>query len=266
MDCDDFYDLIRKEFGDTDFLYHYAPTKTILNKILPSGKLKFNSLKKMHDPLEQFLLVGSFITTNDNEIDIWRKNQEILNELRSNTCIASFTIDAKPTKVNQETYRGYSKIRMWIQYAKKLEGGCLVFSKSRLISQLKAQVKSPQRILSGKVIYNDNVIQKTLKVFGTQLISIKDTRDYFYSNRKALLFTKNHDFRDEYEYRIGIYGKPATQQFIEYKDALLGCIFDFNHANPYKHEINNITLEKNIPFVLLSWIQGSANIMHSRIL
>ena len=166
----------------------------------------------MDDPYEKMHLAGAYSPVHDSSGEADRKhprNQNAMNKLRETMCIASFVVDKKPRGITASTglYRGYAKPRMWIQYADKGNGVCLVFSKSKLLELLQKKIHDSKRILHQKITYTDSISDKSMTIYGQNLVSVSDIQKYFRKHAATLIFSKNQDFRDEQEYRVCIQGE-----------------------------------------------------------
>jgi hypothetical protein len=259
----EFYRLLLGNSHNEDLLYHYTKSSNFFEHIYQNGTLRFNALRNMDDPYEKMHLAGAYSPDFDSSGEADRnhpRNQNALNELRENVCIASFSVDKRPRGFTASTglYRGYAKPRMWIQYADKGNGVCLVFSKNKLLELLHKKILDSKRILHRKITYTDSISDKSLTIYGQNLVSVSDIQKYFRKHASTLLFSKNQDFRDEQEYRVCIQGEGQEHFDIEFEDALQGVIFSDKAFGEHKSQI--AALPDGFPWLIASFIQGSLGI------
>jgi hypothetical protein len=266
VDSDEFYHYIASDEINGDNLYHYTTLSNAVRYIVPTNTLRFNALKNMDDPFEKYSLVGSYMGIDNIDIRTHPRNSEKLNNLRMNTCIGSFTTDKPPTQQTFSCYRGYAKSRMWIQYADKGNGACLVFSRTLLQEEVKKQVPNKDRFFCGEITYDDRIFQNTLSIFGQGIARDLDVEKYFAENKDTLLLMKNKDFQDEQEYRLCITpGAECDYRNFSYGNSLIGVIIGYEANTALPCVLTRSFDRLNIPFGFLGWIQGSPQFFHPRV-
>lgn len=173
-------------------LFHYTSFASAL-KIISSQRLLFGDFKNMNDISESRREVFDDMAIAE------------LNKYKS----ISFTED-KTGK------RGFEIDSLWGYYAEKGKGVCLVFDKSKLISQFK-----------GKTIFQRYGRIKYIKKF-TNALFFEDGNisvdKQIKRKCKDIFFTKSTDWHMENEYRFLIRSEQNNDDYLEYKDALIAVI------------------------------------------
>ena len=141
------YKHIKKEFEQTEKLYHFTSYDTAL-KILESHTLRYGRLNNMNDIHESGKITLREIHRFDYGNNDTNKVDEILNEIYMYRQI-SLTKD----KTDGSGKLGFNLHQMWGLYADKSRGVCLVFDKDKLTSEITEKLK-------GEVDYNENVESK----------------------------------------------------------------------------------------------------------
>jgi Protein of unknown function (DUF2971) len=140
------------------FSYHYTRRDTAFEYILPTRQLLASSLLAMRDPLEnkQWWRTGGWTYTP--EPDVQRVFSAVEASLET-TKLLSFTLDVPPEQPEsvpaQRFARGYSRPRMWEQYADRHEGVCLVFDRDALHAAVLPGLQRAGTTFFGAVRYSD---------------------------------------------------------------------------------------------------------------
>jgi hypothetical protein len=234
------------EESSDKYLYHYSKLDSIMY-ILESNELKFSELKKLDDPFESALgVIGGFLSSSGIDEQIGTSIA------RSETRLISFCIDDKRTeRKNWYPYnKGYAHSRMWDQYAEKHKGGCLVFDREELITNISSYVKS----VSGDIEYLNSVVLNYTNALENTLGVID------FENKEIvhdLFFTKTQDYVNECEYRILLTDKLIEK--VNYGNALKAVIVRIDN----KDLVSNIKMQyikKKIELFGISWILGEPSI------
>ncbi len=128
------------------YFFHYTTREAAFEHILPARQLRLSPYESMRDPLEnkRWAFPASwFSTTADDPAEIndraertWMEFHAHANEIRLSAKLLALTIDAHPDEQDEEIEecftRGWSRARMWEQYAEAHAGVCLVFSRDAL--------------------------------------------------------------------------------------------------------------------------------------
>lgn len=273
--------LLKKIFND-DTIYHYTKAPTAIDFILHNNQLRFNSLLTSSDPIESVkpkrstVAFGSVVRSartleHHNDVNNLHRYVEDL-EARFN--IVCFCKNAKfdysyhpPLEGNEELY-GFTKMRMWDQYADRFKGVCIAFSKEKILELNK----------------NMGLIEKDVEYFKIQQLGTKKVPNIQENHLinvgieeykkliKNLLedssfFCKHKDYSGENEYRIGTYFEtnkcayePIGNDFTIDRTMMLnikGCIksiFVSSFANKkQKEDLLAYSNELSVDLIEIDW-------------
>jgi len=203
----DFYKNLYKE----DIIYHYTKASTAIDLILYFKQLRFSNAQDSTDPIESkksrrgtvSSLGGKYDAQDAEELNVF------IDDLEKQFCKMCFCQnDIGKNFVNfegQEEIFGFTKLRMWDQYADKFQGVCLAFSKEKILAINKRRLEiidenieyvSFQKLLEKKIghIQGDYIQSHGKKVYKEQIEKIV----------KKSFFYKHLDYSGENEYRIGV--------------------------------------------------------------
>ena len=150
-------DFFKKIYSE-NIIYHYTKASTAIDFILYNGQLRFSPSRKSNDPIESrkarrgIVYTGSMAgktldkkTTQDaNELSEYTSNLE--NQFHQicfckNKPGESFASENYFGSFNgHEELFGFTKLRMWEQYADSYSGVCLAFSKKKIISKNESKI------------------------------------------------------------------------------------------------------------------------------
>lgn len=173
-------------------LFHYT-TFTSAIKIISSKKLLFGDFKNMNDISESRREVYDEVATEE------------LYKYKS----LSFTLD-------KYTKRGFEIDSLWGYYAEKGNGMCLVFNKSKLITQFK-KMDGFKRY--GGIKYIKNFTNAVFFNKNKEPIIKQIEKNY-----KDIFFTKSIDWRNENEYRLLIRTESERKVSLSFGDALVAIV------------------------------------------
>lgn len=275
-----------KKIYTEDIIYHYTKASTAIDFILYNGQLRFNSSRNSNDPIESRKpRRGIFYTggmageeiSRDMALDSTYINNHISN-LENQFHQICFCKNHYNKYFNKEYLSrgisgyeelfGFTKVRMWDQYADNYSGVCLAFSKEKIITKnerrielLKDDVKylSFQKLSDAKIgDINGNYLSNIGKNRYKKLID---------KQVKKSLFFKHKDYRNENEYRIGtFYDKDKCcleiirGEFVFEKTMMLDisdcveAIFISSYLNDkQKSELLAYANKLNIPIIEIRW-------------
>lgn len=269
IDLDDLNDTI----DNGKFLYHYTSTKTAIEKIFPTNSLKFNSLNKMNDPLEYENFLYNYDKHNTNAV--FETSVELNNIIKNHFKICCFCKNKEPENTNSFP-QGFLRSRMWTQYAEKHTGICLVFNNELLYENMIGNIKSI-KVKQGSIvsIYHAPIKYDDLLKGLDEALSLKINmrKDYFIKKHieqyiNAFLFMKLMDYRDESEYRYGIYSEDFIQSseiFVSFGNALEAIILGNNFCSEYLENIFKASNFYSVPVFSLSWINGKPSLDRTKV-
>lgn len=279
-----------KSIYNSDIIYHYTKASTAIDSILYNNQLKFNQLKKSNDPIESsHVRRGTYYWGSEVGKSLSREAQKDLEELinyvrylennfyqicfcknslgdifASKDCICSFN--------GHEELFGFTKLRMWDQYADKFSGVCIAFSKERILSTNKSKLK----LLEDDVKYYTfrKLTQKKVNdISGNYFANVgKDIYKKELEDKvKESFFCKHKDYSGENEYRIGAFYDKDNCILENQKGELIfdktmmldtsNCIeaiFMSSYANDkQKSELLMYANKLNIPIIEMIWKHDS---------
>ncbi len=179
---------IRKEFKQTDKLYHFTSFDTAL-KIIDSNRLKFGKLSDMNDLHENDKL--SFV--DGANLNFEHFPQDILDTLHDEIYKyrqISFSMDRKDGKKE-----GFDLHQMWGSYADKGDGVCLVFDKKEF-----EKSNDIQSISHGAVFYDET--QKLDSFVVSKSTNPNDVSIEIGKRLQDIFFHKSKEWEHEQEYRF----------------------------------------------------------------
>jgi len=279
-----------KSIYNSDIIYHYTKASTAIDYILHNNQLKFNQYKKSNDPIESsYVSRSTYFYGSEVGKPISGKTQKDITELKDHVrylennfyqicfcknhmgdifanknCICDF-------KGHEELF-GFTKLRMWDQYADNFLGVCIAFSKERVLSTNKSKLN----LLDDDVNYckfRELSEKKVNDISGNYLANVgKD----IYKNEldekvKQSFFYKHQDYSGENEYRIGAFFDKNNCTLEHQKGELIfdktmmldisNCIeaiFMSSYANEkQKSELFEYAEMLNVPIIEMNWKHDS---------
>lgn len=213
-------DFFKKIYND-DIIYHYTKASTAIDFILYNNKLKFNQALKSIDPIESrkadrgtiyYGIEAEKLTTKQQYLDE-NELHAFLNDMQEQFSLICFCQNSIGSDFASENYIstfdghqelfGFTKLRMWDQYADKFSGVCIAFSKEKILSLNRNKFK----IIGGKVEYlkfQELSVKKIGDIQGNYLINVGKEK-YKKELKKSVeesFFFKHIDYSGENEYRI----------------------------------------------------------------
>jgi hypothetical protein len=144
-------------YGDIgEFFFHYTKADTAFRHILPSGKLRLSSYRRMQDPPEAhpWTFAASYspdAIDNNTAAERWTQLSDLANQVKDSAKLLSLTDDAPGWE--DPFGRGYARASMWELYAKQHTGACLLFDRARLIEVLTPQLRAEGQAFDERVRY-----------------------------------------------------------------------------------------------------------------
>lgn len=210
-----------KNIYNDDIIYHYTKASTAIDFILYNNELQFSQARKSIDPIEsrkaerRTIYYGGEVDKpiskkqyeEENELHAFVDNMEeqfnqicfcqnsMGEDFADKNCISNFE--------GHEELFGFSKPRMWDQYADKFSGVCIAFSKVKILSL-------NQKIIEGNVEYLTFQKISLNKIGDIQANHLVNVGKEKYKDQLELLvresfFYKHIDYSGENEYRIGTF-------------------------------------------------------------
>ena len=211
-----------KEIYNDDIIYHYTKASTAIDYILYNNELKFNKARQSNDPIES-KKPDRRTVYYDSEIDKPRTLQRhidenelhnFVNDLEEQFSHICFCQNRMGEDFASQYYMsgfegheelfGFTKLRMWDQYADRFSGVCLALSKSKILSLNDEKFN----LIEGEVKYltfQDLLVNKVGDIQGNHLAKVG--KEVYKQQLEKLVkdsfFCKHTDYSGEAEYRIG---------------------------------------------------------------
>jgi hypothetical protein len=219
-----------------DFFYHYTTREAAFGHILPDRQLRLSPYARMRDPMEaKAPLLGAAYSVDDDPtmknamqevwIDAWSK----IVARRNHTKLLSLTVDAAGYTGATEAFgRGWSRARMWEQYAERHQGVCLLFRRDAFHDVALGQLRqrSPQSC-AGEVRYTQSgILEEDAYMMVVHRGSNADelAREHLRTHIDAFFFRKLQDRESEHEYRFVEPSGDENYSFVHVGDTLAAAI------------------------------------------
>ncbi|MEQ8908769.1 MAG: DUF2971 domain-containing protein [Vicingaceae bacterium] len=224
---------IPKDLRSSDKVFHYTSTDSLI-KILKNISLKFSHRDNSLDPIEN---LKTFYTYSDktNALDSLLKNKKTLDlikkeceELEGYCKQICFCKNSDITKANEYEFYGFSKPRMWDQYANGYKGACLIFSRKAIESELEKGNYESNDIEYIKYSSLRRINESLSNDY--DLLTFKEYKTRYITKFKRKFFVKHYDYFGENEFRILSF-KKETSDFLDITQSLTGIILSENDLN-----------------------------------
>ncbi len=223
------------DLDTSECFFHYTTREAAFEHILPTQRLRFSTYEQMRDPLESrpWQFTGAWFVNPENphlgETQLFSFYQGSHGVFRLAHLLA-LTVDAEGYASNAEHFaKGWSRARMWEQYAENHAGVCLVFNQERLKANLAADLESQLGIrpYNRHVEYSqtggESYINLPLGQFPEE-IDDAFVQQYIEMHNDELFFQKTLDWQTEHEYRFVTTASPDSPLHADYGDALVGIV------------------------------------------
>jgi hypothetical protein len=252
----------------SEFLYHYTKGSTALSRILANRTIRLGSYVDTNDPKETKSWHFQFGTNENRDLGRYRYaelSRWLTDELKRKTKLVCFSMDTQPLTgdhVRDIFNRGFSKPRMWAQYAERHAGVCLVFDRAKLAEKFKEQLSAYHLVISGPVRYvNRSVIPDlltdneytinidVLETHGQEAYVQRHLRTFY----QRLFFEKMTDWRDETEWRWVVFAPTAEELHIKFEDSLVGLMFGEDSPDAVINSAMAMTKAWGLRYCGLKW-------------
>ena len=246
--------------------------------ILETQKLKYSKLQDTNDPYEFYKHNPTAIGSKSSDVNKALETGIKMIQLLKNNCrLACFSIDnidnirkiyLKLGITNQDQnvfhfYKGYSKCRMWAQYAERHRGICIVFNRLVLNKEIKNYLNntyttSPKFFIADKITYDDNLNDvRNAYIIDTDKDKIKNEIDKVRNNLNPYFYKKIRDFEHEQEYRIVFYSKDISRDEIILvpfsKQAIEVIIIGTKFPRVYNKTVLNLSKKLDCKCYKIDW-------------
>lgn len=183
--------------------------------------------------------------------------------LKRETKLACFSGDgaAKHNRDEEPLDRGWAHPRMWAHYGGGHAGVCLIFDRERLDAAFQAELAGRGQLTAGNVTYSD----RNPALTGAFVIDMAEfvrlgtdqaVNAHAQAHLHTLLFTKLLDWETEVEYRFVLQGHDSAFEFVDFRDALLGCCIGPDYADSDPHGVLARLRTRGTPTYRMQWING----------
>ena len=266
-----------KNIHTQDTVFHYTKVKTAIDSILKDNTLKFSERAKAKDPTESIsadCYVHSDLIGNEENYELMcAKNRDkaflLVDKIRKEAKKygqISFCRNANvdfdflnyggDTFLNYEEKYGFTKPRMWEQYAEEYKGVCLAFSKTKI-----------NEINSGPNIKHDNVTYHKYKKLLLKDLSVNmNVHDHIGGSEydiilqermKQYLFWKHKDYEGESEYKICAKDSYTSYPYLYIQECLQGIIVSHQAEWEDKESLLEYAEKFKVPIFEIKWTHNS---------
>ncbi len=209
-------------------LFHYTTAATALDYILRDATLRLSPPSRMNDPFESdphlVNLRGDLGEERPDVMQVIQDASQLLRERCRLTCLALSGPNEWSSLIGYGD--GYTRARMWTQYADGHRGVCLAFDQDRLREAVRAAAETkglklyeaPIRYLAQdeRSILIELPIERAVQDLPPLL------EDVFPGVVAGLYFSKAWDWSTESEYRFLLHGDAAEDEYVDISRALTG--------------------------------------------
>lgn len=263
--------------SQTQYLYHYTKSETLLKNILPSHSFRLGCMAKTNDPRESkdwlfgFGTNGDFSSLSDTE---WaRLKQEATRMAKQNSKLACFTTDSEKAvgmAINTIWERGFCMPRMWAQYANNHSGICLIIDRDEFRSCIAQSCPNETDLFEDYVQYKNRsqapslannpfiINYDFLKVAGTENAVQAHVRHF----QKELFFEKSIDWSQEREFRWLMWDQVHNEHFVPLGNSLKGIVLGGSFPDEKLHELKLFSEKLKIAVGQLNWKNGVPELVY----
>jgi Protein of unknown function (DUF2971) len=224
------------------FVYRYRTAKRALKEI-EKKKVRMSPFPELNDPKEfadwDFDLHASQEFPNPN----WQKPQEEASAYAKNCAkVLCATLDDKSaldrTNIDSIWARGFSRPRMWQQYAENYCSACMVFDRAALDAAIRSSVPKGSKLIGRNIRYINTsrlrINHSLLNPFMLNYDRIHNVgmaqamAEHVERHMQMLFFDKASDWQTEKEYRWLIWDTEHKELFIKFGNALKAVVIGEN--------------------------------------
>lgn len=258
------------------YVYHYTKLATARDYILKANTLRLGSFEKTNDPREsrqwQFN-VGSIGRDKDLEPYALQDVSEWMSgAIQRQTRVACFCMDTGPLTGDHlsEIYkRGFTRARMWAQYAESHKGVCLVFDMKKLIEAMRRKVEdiaqtTPIFLVYSPVSYANQPLVGSMRedAFSVTVEDLeqvgRDNYPWHHAMRwwRHLFFQKVEDWRHEAEWRAVVLVTSPDPIDVDVRESLVGVIHGDRMTRKDSESVFALTDRPEVEHMGLTWKNG----------
>lgn len=222
--------LIPDVLRSDDILYHYCKSKTAINYILKTRRIRLSPRRKSKDPTEStkpFISYSGVLASGSKEIsdgtvEIRRRHLNLVSNTKQ-ICFCRNKLKSDFPGVFQlpAEYFSFLKPRMWNQYGFDFMGVCLAFSRVALIEQASSFIHGP---VDYRNYTNMASSQQSIDIAAIDQVGIEEYwKPYSKFIMEHCMFRKHEDYAGENEYRFMSFSENKYD-YIDISNALRGIV------------------------------------------
>jgi hypothetical protein len=260
------------------YVYHYTKSKTLIDHILPTKKLRFSRFQAVDDPRESRDWVFSYLHAIDDDFvsgELTTKLNDRLKHCWRIGCFVRDIYEALVTKAREELgedivgaiyERGHSRPRMWAQYGENHAGACLVFDSKRLDTAVKAAALTKGNIVHhGPVEYRNPAVVPSISEPNALTVDLGLVRRlgfaaaaklHLQSHIREFFFLKSRDWEQEREFRWAVDGSDDEDFYVNIDDALVGILLGERCSSSVQRAVGQFAKEGPLHLATMSWQNG----------
>lgn len=278
------------KINNEDTIYHYTKAATAIDYILFNQELRFSRALNSSDPIENKSVKRSTAYFgSETNVSQTKQHHDEVNELHKfvndlenrfhQICFCKNSIEndsfIRQLEGNEELF-GFTKLRMWDQYADNFSGVCIAFSKEKILSLNKEKFD----LIIADIEYLKFQYLPTVKIgdiYGNHLIKVGfgKYREQLKEQLLKSLFCKHIDYSGENELRFGTFhednkcsmdiirGEFVFNQsmMLDIKDCIQ-AIFVSSFANKkQKEDLLNYAKKMNVDLFEMKWQHDSFELL-----
>jgi hypothetical protein len=263
--------MIEHVSSSDTFLYHYTKATTARDCIFKNRQLRIGSYANTNDPKESRAWEFD-LGTNENrdlgkykisDMSIWLSAE--LKQRTNLVCFSRDTATLTGDHLKDIFNRGFSKPRMWAQYADRHTGVCIVFDWIKLTRLIQSQFGSAHLVLGGPVSYIDHRVVGNLDsreyMINVDALEILGRAAYVQAHlrahHKSLFFEKMTDWGDEVEWRWVVFSDHQADIYLNLGDSVAGLMFGENTDEKIIQDLMDLTESWDLRYMGLKWKNSS---------
>jgi hypothetical protein len=254
---------------------HYTKKDVALEKILYTKKLQLGQFGFTNDPRESKApFISSII--HDDTGDSTHTDQAILMQQAFDVIDVILTEEwkvlcvtcAKTKSRSQDRHKktihnhlapGYSRPRMWAQYAENHKGVCLIFDGVKLNRNIHEELGARCQIIQGRVLYNDYTPTRVSPLLYSEIEnygSIEAVRRHTFAYHQDYFFRKYPDWEGETEYRWIAHSLDKSPEYVSVDNAIKAVLVGVDFPQVYEHSLILLCKELKISAGRMEWVNG----------
>jgi len=251
-------------------LCHYTKRDTALEKILFGGKIRLGLLGLTNDPKESkwnpiaALYPENYMPKHEEMIQLGDEAQRVSKEewkvlcMSQHFAVRKYKEETKNTVISKFRH-GYSRPRMWAQYAENHSGVCLIFDGKKLHANIESALNGRCKIFSGSVTY------KNYGAIVSELFDYSDilryglsegVRAHYYKHYKHYFLSKYPDWKNESEYRWLVHSPSNAPEFVNIEGALKAVVIGSDFPKVYETAMIEVCKKLKASIGRMNWSNG----------